>query len=118
TAGVHWIAACAQATRRALDCKVDLAVMPTPEFNPLDVTVGRFISQVVQLSQVARPALSAARAVTVQLLSIGEGEAVYGLQVPEAASPQLERALGTYSGIEVASLDEVRADKEEEAREF
>src|SRR2546428_523734 len=92
--------------------------MPTPEFNPLNVTVNRFINQIIQLSQITRPTLSTARTITIQLLSIEKNKTIYKLQMPEATSPQLERALGTYSGIEIASLDEVRADKEEEAREF
>jgi hypothetical protein len=107
------IAARLVVTRRALDHRVSVVVVPADSFDPSEEAVVRFASGLSRSRRALRGLLDApASAVRLRLDADPAGRLRYAVEVPEHARGALRAALAAYRGVELrpapAAADDAR----------
>jgi hypothetical protein len=99
------LAARAVGTRRGLEDRVRVAVVPAPSFDPSDEAVVRFASGLSRSRRAVRGFVDApASAVGIELASDSDGKLGYTVEVPARARRALTAAAGAYGEIDLRDL--------------
>lgn len=100
-------------TRRALDHRVAILVVPADSFDPSPESVVRFASGLSRSRRALRGLLDApASAVRLRLDADPSGKLRYAVEVPERARGALRAAMAAYQGVELRAAPEAPAEPE------